>query len=123
MRPLPVETVPGVPSFVRGTAIVRGKPTPVIDLRDLLGDEVDRPPARLVTVRVDAERRVGLLVDEVLGLRNAATLSGEPLPPLLADAGAGVVDELARLDGQLLTILRAGSLLPEDVWARLSGAE
>jgi hypothetical protein len=45
------------------------------------------------------------------------------VPPLLADAAAGVVDELARLDGQLLTILRAGSLLPEDVWSRLSGAE
>jgi purine-binding chemotaxis protein CheW len=123
MRPLPVETVPGVPSFVRGTTIVRGKPTPVIDLRDLLGDDVDRSPARLVTVRLGPERRVGLLVDEVLGLRDGSTLSVDSLPPLLADAAAGVVDELARLDGELLTILRAGSLLPEDVWARMSGAE
>lgn len=123
MRPLPVETVPGMPSFVRGTAIVRGEPTPVVDLRDLLGDDVERPPARLVTVRVGAERRVGLLVDEVLGVRHRVTSSGEPVPPLLAEAAAGVVDELGRLDGQLLTILRAGSVLPEDAWARLSGAE
>ena len=122
MRPLPVESLPGVPPFVRGTSIIRGKPTPVLDLRVLLGDAADRPPARLVTVRVDVDRRVGLLVDEVIGLRDGRALAVESLPPLLGDAATSVVEDLARLDDQLLTLLRAGNLLPDEVWARLSGS-
>lgn len=117
MRPLPVQPLPGLPRFVCGTAIVRGTPTPVVDLRELLGDETERPPLRMLSVRAGAHRRVGLLVDEVVGLREA--LSVEMLPPLLSDAAPGVVEHLGRLDRELLTVLRAGSLLPEEVWAHL----
>jgi purine-binding chemotaxis protein CheW len=112
--------MPGLPRFVRGTAIVRGRPIPVVDLRDLLGDDMESPPARLVTVRTGTDRRVGLLVDEVRGLWPARTLEFEALAPLMSDAAAGVVAELARLDDQLLVLLRAGALLPDEAWARLS---
>jgi hypothetical protein len=47
----------------------------------------------------------------------------ESLPPLLGDAATSVVEDLARLDDRLLTLLRAGNLLPDEVWARLSGSE
>jgi chemotaxis signal transduction protein len=32
MRPLPVEPISSVPSFVQGISIIRGIPTPVVDL-------------------------------------------------------------------------------------------
>ncbi len=36
MRPLPIEPVAGTPSFVRGVSVIRGMPTPVVDLKALL---------------------------------------------------------------------------------------
>lgn len=122
MRPLPCEVLPDLPAFVRGVAIVRGRPTPVLDLRQLLGDPADAPPARLVTLKVDAQRRAGLLVDAVLGLHPRGA-SSEGLPPLLQDAGVHVVAELARLDDRLLTVLRAGRLVPEEAWSAMAPPE
>ena len=36
MRPLPIKSVAGTPGFVRGVSVVRGAPTPVVDLKALL---------------------------------------------------------------------------------------
>jgi chemotaxis signal transduction protein len=36
MRPLPVETISGIPSFVSGLSVIRGSPVPVIDTGLLL---------------------------------------------------------------------------------------
>lgn len=119
MRPLPRETLPDVPTFVRGVSIVRGRPTPIVDLCELLGGNENSHPARLVVLRTDDTRRVGLLVDDVLGVRDGKSLSTDEPPPLLQEALPDVVQTLARLDDGLLTILRAGSLIQEDVWARL----
>jgi purine-binding chemotaxis protein CheW len=116
MRPMPIEALPDVPTFVRGLAIVRGRPTPIVDLRTLLGDDEHEDPTRLVTLRINGTRHVGVLVDEVLGIREKRTLHTEDMPSLLQDAAADIVQELARLDGRLLTILRTGSLIPEEVW-------
>jgi purine-binding chemotaxis protein CheW len=37
MRPLPIQQLAGVPSFIKGVAIVRGIATPVVDLSAVLG--------------------------------------------------------------------------------------
>ncbi len=122
MRPLPVEPLPETPRFVRGTSIVRGRATPVVDLRVVLGEASEDDASRFLTVRTGEDQRVALLVDAVLGLRDAHQVVAGELPSLIADA-AEVVEQLARLDGQLLTVLRAGTLVPADVWARLSASE
>ena len=67
MRPLPVEQLAGAPAGVAGLALIRGQPTPVIDLSSLLPrdeDEEAREPAgaaRFVTLRVGG-RQIGLRV-------------------------------------------------------------
>jgi purine-binding chemotaxis protein CheW len=129
MRRLPVEPVPGVPSFVRGTAIIRGEATPILDVGKILdeggeaGEEARPQGARILTVRSGPDRRVGLLVDEVLGVRSEHDVSSRGLPPLLRDAGERIVADLGRLDGALLTVLRAGVLLPDGVWDELRKRE
>lgn len=117
MRPLPTEWVPKAPPYVRGVAIVRGTPTPVVDLNLLLGVDDASPPARLVTLKLEAGRRVAVLVDEVLGVRDRGDLPEGQVPPLLQDAADEFVDDLTRLDRQLLSILRAGALVPADMVA------
>lgn len=37
MRPLPIEPLPDVPAYVLGASLVRGLPTPIVDLGALLG--------------------------------------------------------------------------------------
>ena len=37
MRPLPVETLAGGPPFAPGVSVIRGQPTPVVDLAEVLG--------------------------------------------------------------------------------------
>ena len=51
MRPLPVERIAGMPSFVRGVSIIRGVPTPVVDLGVVLGTPGEAAE-RFVTLRL-----------------------------------------------------------------------
>jgi chemotaxis signal transduction protein len=44
LRPLPIEPVAGTPSFVRGMSVIRGKPTPVVDLKALLDNNHGHRP-------------------------------------------------------------------------------
>lgn len=120
MRPMPVESVPDLPAFVRGVCVVRGRPTPIVDLGALLAEGELSSPKRLVVLRLDQSRRVGLLVDEVLGIRDGRALLSEELPPLLQNAAGDAIEALGRLDRQLLMVLSAGRLLPAEVWARVS---
>jgi purine-binding chemotaxis protein CheW len=117
MRPLPTRPVGEAPPFVRGIAVIRGLPVPVVDLARLLGDGEARGngSSRYVSLRVK-ERRVALAVDEVIGLRNLDLSAMENLPPLLHEGADGPVAAMGTLDLQLLLLLRAARLIPEDAW-------
>jgi purine-binding chemotaxis protein CheW len=121
MRPLPIETLAEAPAFVRGVSVIRGEPTPVIDLRALLGvggETIDA--GRLVTVKV-GERRLALGVDTVIGLKRLAPAQLRALPPLLGGLAAGAIEALGASDDQLLLLLRAARIVPEETWAMLAG--
>jgi purine-binding chemotaxis protein CheW len=123
MRPLSIEPMPGTPAFVRGVSMIRGVPTPVLDLNTLLNNGAVSPSyGRLVTLKVE-ERRIALGVDEVLGVKHlAATELGE-LPPLFRDSSAAGIDALSADDAELVVVLRAARLVPDSVWERLSKVE
>lgn len=122
MRPLPVEPISGVPSFVRGVAIIRGIPTPVVDLGAILGAPGEQA-GRFVTLRVGG-KQMALSVNAVLGVRDLnAIMTIRELPPLLQRASNDVVETIGTLDKQVLMILRAGWELPDDVWQALTAQE
>src|SRR5882757_3377917 len=93
MRPLPVQPLAQMPDFVLGVAVIRGRPTPVVDTRQLLGSPAEHPPGRYVTLGVGehAARVTAFALDSVLGVRDvdATALSG--LPGLLGDSGTEIV--------------------------------
>jgi purine-binding chemotaxis protein CheW len=121
MRPLPVEPLSGVPSFVRGISIIRGIPTPVVDLGAALGSASEHAK-RFVTLRV-GDKQVALSVNNVLGVRDLGTLAKlRELPPLLQTASKDVVETIGTLDEQVLMILRAGWELPDEVWKTMQEA-
>ena len=119
MRPLPISPVANVPAFVRGVSIVRGEPTPVINLAALLGGTARSEARRFVLLRV-AERRLALEVDEVLGLRGLSAAELGAVPPVLQSAAGGHLEMLGMLDGQLLGALSTARLLPAELWNGLT---
>jgi len=116
MRPLPVRPVAGAPAFVRGAALVRGAPAPVVDLAAVLGLD-SSTPSRFVSIRV-GERALVLAVDAVLGVRRLPRDTLAVLPPLLA--GAETVAALGVLDADLLLVLREAALVPDELWSALT---
>jgi purine-binding chemotaxis protein CheW len=122
MRPLPVEPISGVPSFVQGISIIRGIPTPVVDLGAILGTPSERAE-RFITLRV-GDKQVALSVNAVLGVRNLDTiLTTRELPPLLQRASKDVVETIGTLDERVLMVLRAGWELPDEVWQTMTAQE
>jgi purine-binding chemotaxis protein CheW len=118
MRLLPIEALAGAPSFVRGMAVIRGQPVPVADLGALLlgtapDPGVDSRHARFVALRLGT-RVVALLVEAVLSFRSVAGQELHALPPLWAKAASPAVASLATLDRELMFVLEATRLAPED---------
>jgi purine-binding chemotaxis protein CheW len=121
MRPLPVVALASAVEAVRGVAIIRGAPVPVVHLAGLLA-AAESPATRFVTVSV-AGRCVALEVDEVVGVRTLPAASLQDLPPLLRDAGTDTVVAMGTLDAQLLIVLNSARLIPDAVWLALETGE
>jgi purine-binding chemotaxis protein CheW len=124
MRPLAVRTVAGVLPFVRGMAVIRGVPVPVVDATSIVGGN-NQPPShatRFVALKM-ADRRVALSVDQVLGVRQIGRNQLSDLPPLLAAAGEQVVTAIGTLDSELLMVLQSGKLVPENAWKVIDAGE
>jgi purine-binding chemotaxis protein CheW len=123
MRPLSIEPVAGTPAFVRGVSVIRGAPTPVIDLKALLENgEHSATFGRFVTLKV-GERRVAIGVDGVVGSRNLDSAELGDLPPILRDVGADLIEAIGTRDAQFLVLLRTARIVPDAVWAVLAAAE
>lgn len=113
MRALPLKRMAGAPDFVLGLSIVRGEPVPVVHAARLIAD-IANTPSRYVSVRV-GERRAVLAVEEVVGVSEIETTTLMESPPLLGN-NAEVVTRLGALDAELLCLLDAARLVPEEVW-------
>jgi purine-binding chemotaxis protein CheW len=120
MRPLPVEPLAGMPAAVRGLAIIRGMPVPVLDPAVLTGGAASRP-TRFVTIRT-GERSVALTADAVLGVAALALAGLQELPPLLREADGEAVAAIGTLDTDLLLVLRAARLVPDSVWRAMDAS-
>ena len=122
LRPLPIDPVAGCPDFVSGLSVIRGKPTPVIRLSILLDPASNSFVGRFVTLRVD-DRVIALAVEDVSGIHDLDNVPLEDMPPLLRDANAGWVERVGTLDSQLLIVLNAMRILPDEIWQTLMARE
>lgn len=111
MRMLPVEHLSGAPAIVRGLAVIRGVPTPVVN-PVMLFDEAPARCERLVTVRTDY-RTIAFAVEAVAGVRSIAPESLDALPPLLTEVES--IAAIKRLDDALVFFLQAARVVPDDV--------
>lgn len=94
-----------------------------LDLKALLdGSSASSSYSRLVSLMV-GDRRVALGVDTVVGVRSLKSANLGELPPLLGGASTDRIEALGALDAQLLVLLRATHLVPNEVWESLAAAE
>lgn len=122
MRPLPIDPVSGVPSYVLGVSTLRGRPTPVVALARVLGGDETASIGIFVSLRVN-QRVVALAVETVAGIKTIPQDVLQDLPPLLQGAQAEVIEAMGHLDTQLLVVLRTAQIIPEDAWAKLAALE
>ena len=123
MRPQPVREIAGVPRFVRGVAVIRGIPVPVVDAASALcGGEPSSHVTRFVALKT-ADRRVALAVDQVVGVRQIDRQHLSELPPLLSAASEQAVSAIGTLDGELLMVLRSGKFVPDVVWTAIEAED
>jgi len=105
---------PGLPGALRGGAEVRGGPIPVLDLRASLGLE-PRPAGegRVLVTRGSGSGALGVLVDEVHGVREVPPGTIEAAPRYFRRAAERLLG-LVRTDEGLILVLDAARLVGEE---------
>ncbi len=119
MRALALEAVPHMPPFLLGVSVIRGQVVPVVDLACLTTGASPMPAERYVTL-VLGERQVALAVDDVIGVHSLPPSALGDVPPLLESAEAGMLSALTMLDAELLLVLQATHLIPDQLWPLLA---
>jgi purine-binding chemotaxis protein CheW len=119
MRPLAVRPLAGTPSYVRGVTIMRGVPTPVIDVARLVGGE-QADADRFVAVRTE-RGPIALATGPVLGIRAAVTDAAAQHPALLGGASSRLVAGVGTIDAEPVLLLQSMRVLPDEVWAAAAG--
>ncbi len=110
---LPIESLPGCPSFVRGVVCVGGHLMPVLDAAERLGiREHQRPDEPHIVCLRQQARLVGLEFDEALDLIEIGLDDWLTAGDLGAEAGflRGVVER----DGSIIRLLDPEKLLGRD---------
>jgi purine-binding chemotaxis protein CheW len=107
-----------------GVMSLRGEVLPVIDLARLLGAEPGGEDPRIVVVRdrTDAQRRAGLLVGALGGVRDLDEAELGPSPPLLPEALSSMVIGTLRTPPACL-VLSVPALLASPELAALADRE
>lgn len=118
MRPLPTEPVPDMPPFLHGLAVIRGAAVPVVGLGALFAVTAGASARRFVLLRLD-DRRVALAVEAVLGLCELDDAQVQSFPPLLRDARSELVATIGVRDRELLLVLQATRIVPDEIWQAL----
>jgi purine-binding chemotaxis protein CheW len=119
MRPLDVRPLAGTPSYVRGVTIMRGVPTPVVDVARLVGGE-QAGVSRFVAVRTE-HGPVAFATGPVLGIRTVAPDAPPGHSALLGGASSRLVAGVGTIDAEPIILLQSMRVLPDDVWAAAAG--
>jgi purine-binding chemotaxis protein CheW len=120
LRPLETRPLAGTPPFVRGISVLRGVPTPVLDVARLLGgaqSEIER----YVAVRTE-RGTVALATGPVLGIRDVDTTVTAGHPALLGVRSSQLVAGVGTIGAEPLLLLQSMRAVPDEVWEAAAAA-
>ena len=101
-----VTRTPSAPSHVQGVINLRGKITPVVDLRTMLGFQFKAADQqnRIIVIEV-GEVVVGLLVDAVSEVMPLPESAVEAPPTFAGTMASGCIEGVGKVDDRLLILL------------------
>ena len=120
LRPLELRPLAGTPPFVRGISVLRGVPTPVIDVARLLGNEAIEPQ-RFVAVRTE-RGAVALATGPILGIRDVDASPTGGHPALLGGRSSRLVAGVGTIGAEPLMLLQSMRAVPDEVWEAAAAA-
>jgi purine-binding chemotaxis protein CheW len=101
--------VPGAPGHIRGLLHLRGALIVTVDLgHRVSGTPTTSPDASIVVVH-DAERAVGVLVDDVLDVHPSDDI--DITPPPAGQGGGGLVSGMGHLTGRVVIVVDVHELV------------
>ena len=107
-----ITAVPQTPDFVEGVINLRGKVTPVVDLRKKLGVAVaERSDENRIVVMDIGGQDIGMVVDAVNEVLRISADSVEPPSSVVSTAEADYIMGIAKLDSKLIILLNLGKVL------------
>jgi len=120
MRPMETLPLAGTPAFVLGISVLRGVPTPVLDVSRLLGGGAG-DPRRFLTVRTE-RGAVALATGEVIGISTVDFESAGGHPALLGGASSRLVAGVDTVGAEPLLLLQSMRAVPDEVWEAAAAA-
>lgn len=114
MRPLETRPLAGTPPYVRGISVLRGVPTPVLDVARLLGG-AEAEISRYVAVRTE-RGPVALATGPILAIRDTTPDIGRGHPALLGGGSKSFIAGVGTIDAEPLLLLQSMRSVPDDVW-------
>ena len=104
LRMVAIRPVPESPPWIAGVVNLRGRTTPMVDLRMRLGLPARDPgPADHIVVVRSGDTNLGLIVDAVLEVLEVG--DGQVEPPGDAAGSGGVIAAVARAGDRLILVL------------------
>lgn len=120
-----ITTIPLMPAFIRGVINLRGAVVPVIDLAARLGFPPAAPSRRtcIVIVEMGHEDEVfemGLVVDGVSEVLELSPNDLEPPPTFGANIRSDFIQNMARIHGNFVIVMRLEQVLSIDEVSHLA---
>src|SRR5690242_17159551 len=110
MRPLATRALAGTPAFVRGITVLRGVPTPVVDVSRLLGGG-PADAERYLAVRTE-RGAIAFATGEILGIRQVEAEPTGGHPALLGGGNTRLVAGVGTLGAEPLLLLQSMRTVP-----------
>ncbi|MEV6348754.1 chemotaxis protein CheW [Actinoplanes sp. NPDC051851] len=121
MRPLETRPLAGTPPYVRGLAILRGEPSPVIDMTRLLTG-VEGEISRYVAVHA-GRGPVACATGPVLGVQDVTGTPPEGPATLFTRASRSLIAAVGTIGTEPLLVLRSLRTVPDEVWEAAATAQ
>ncbi len=118
-----ITRVPRAPRFVEGVINLRGDVIPVIDLRKRFEIEFKEYNefTRVIVSEIN-NKKIGIIVDEVLEVLRIGRQLVEDAPDILQDQQMHrFMDGIANLENRMIMMLNLENILVEKEWQRLEG--
>jgi len=115
IRPQRLTPIPKAPAFIEGVLNLRGAVIPVVDLRKRFDQPIKKGNSKVrILICVLAGKIIGLMVDEVVEVKNYSRQEIQPSPRFIKGAGTDYFLGVCQRQDELVMIMHLERILSSD---------